>query len=218
MNAPLALYEDGQSTTGYWRSYAFDAAPGSVWVQRVETEVTCWSGGDPWLRFTNRYAEFFVLDVEGGLGGPELERPWLDLHAFDVLVDGWGRSGLRDWLATQPGQTRRPASALSVRKRFELGPGVLDGVELPSGAAHEGAFGYLERGPEGARLTRLEFCLEPQASVDFVEAQPAQGAGAWAPGPRWTCEERYRFSYATLGGTLEGYTSYEEPAHERTAS
>ena len=209
MKSPLELYDAGQTTSGYWRNYAFAAEPRSVWVQQVDTEVVCYSGGDPWLRFHNSYGEFFVLDGEGGLGGPGLERPWFDLHAFDVLQDGWGRSGLRRWLKGQPDQERRPPSRLDVRKRFRLGRGTLAGVELPKTADARGAFGYVSQGPLGEPSQRLEFCLAPRAKVELPDPTQRRARGtASLEGEVWEALEEFSFSYPNLSGTLNAASSY----------
>ena len=218
MTPPLSLFNEGQSTGGYWRNFSFAAEPGSVWLQEVETEITCFSGDEPWLRFSDRYGEFFVLDPAGGLGGSARATPLLDLHAFDVLQDGWGRAGLRRWLARQPGQRRRPATLLTVCKRFRLGPGALEGVELPASCAAEGAFDYLTEGPNGPPAARLEFCLDPRAEVELPSPHRPQGLGRFSTDDRWEAVERYRFSYPNLSGQLVSASDYALLSRERTAS
>jgi len=217
---PLELHDEGRSTTGYWRNFAFASEPGSVWIQQVDTSVTCYTGQEPWLEFRNVYGEYFVLDGEGGLGGPDLERPWLDLHAFDVLVDGWGRSGLRTWLAGQPGQERRPPARLEVTKRFRLVRGGLRDVDLPESHPQQGAFGYLLQPPFSDAVTRLEFCLEPRAEVDLCDPTQRAARGAAELGALsstvWEAVERYRFSYPTLSGKLVSATDYALLTPERT--
>ncbi|MEZ6187614.1 MAG: hypothetical protein R3F62_21720 [Planctomycetota bacterium] len=216
MTPPLTLSARGASSSGYWLNYAFAADPGSTWVQEVVTEVTCEAAEGAWLRFRSSYGEFFVLGADGGLG--PAERPDCDHHAFEVVHDGWGRAALKDWLRGHEDQPLRSPVRLHVEKRFLLGRATLDGVELPSDVSELGAFGYLAEGPLAPPRLELEFCLEPSQQVELPLQRLSEGTGRFVDDLRWEACERFRFSYATLSGTLLEAVPYAPTSCERIAS
>lgn len=196
--------------SGYLLHYELHSDQPECIVQQVGVQIV-FSQGNQWLvSYRSRYYEFFEL-LEAG-------RSVVDRHDFDLVRDGWSQAAIEElrcrWLSPEMLRTSSGTVCLRVQKTFVLGRARVAGVS-PAELSPGVRFGFLgSLGGSAPRARILLYAGGKRRPLEIPNVTPwpswakAAGSGSFSAQNAWKAQERYRYDFACLSGSLQEVSGY----------